>query len=552
MPKQQDKTLGRVALLVEQARKPRSPVGRDVPHKDSIYRGWQVSLRTQYSPEQMTSLGLGWSQDSLALRRLVRDGQVSVSDAGAFMSERYPSQSLASDQFVDLLVTARSRDLVDNQGQPEGSPGRREFEERTLSDIAAQGVQGRDDFVSKHGGVTSSGAVFMPRLGPEYNENEVTRAIKSVADQLTAQVADVQRGNVQFPLNSIDGDAIRPGTITPDKVDQESFNKMVRDMPGPGETVRLEIARQDAVDNDATTTANKGARRVWRVTKAVYPDDYQPRPGPMRVRVVNKGMRFNLMSIDGRAKSIECRYGLVLKDIPHFLGRVPDEILYATFVGYPPANVEGVHQNATASIGPDAVTYASNTLLYDSTAATAGRAYDDFVTRAPNWLVAHGSSSNLKPSVTDVSRCEGIKFMMITGRNTKEVYAQLNSKQVNGAYIGGNAQGPTASLPPGRLMESPAPACASTQNVATDNLDVELRSVATSSAQWRIAYPFSYSVCSQLVATDTHFSLVVMPDVRHEDAGISAVSFDIEDMSSNGVTVVEDNDREIGVDIVVV
>lgn len=553
MPKQQEKTLRRVAVLVEQSRKPRSPVGRDQPHKDSIYRGWQQSLDTVFSPGDMERLGLGWSTDSLALWRLVRDGDVSLLDAGAFMQERYPSQSLASDQFVDLLVDERSRGLSDIQAKPQGDPDRKEFERRMQSDVAAQGVQGRNDFSNAQDGVGPSRKVYMPHIGPEYDPRELTRAIKAVTDQLSTQIAGVQRGNVQLPINSVDGGSIRPGTITPDKVDQHAFNKMVRDMPGPEETVKLKIARQDNVDNDGCMTADKGARRVWRVTEAVYPEDYTPRPGPMRIRVINKGMRFNVMSIDGRAQTIEVRYGLVLKNIPHFLGRIPDQILYATFIGYPPTQVAAVgHEGGLSGVGPDGVTYTNTPELYDSLGATSGRAYDDWVTNPPGWLVEHGSSANLKPSTTDVSQCEGVKFMMITGANSKEVYAQLNSKQVNGAYLGGNAQGPTASLPPGRLMESPAPACAAVQVGSGTDMARRLRANATEDQLWRILYPFSYEVCAQLVATDTHFSLVVMPDVRHEDSGITTVSFDIDDMSSNGVTVVESNDREIGVDIVVV
>ncbi len=553
MPKQPERSLRSPAVLAEQTLKPRSPVGRDTPHNESIYSGWERALRPKLLQEQAGRLGLGWSQDSLALRRLVHDGQVSVSDAAAFMREKYPTQSLASDQYADLLADEPDRNLIDIQSRPEGDPSRREFEVRSRARTAALGTQGRSDFLNDRDGAPASRNVYMPHLGQVYDQREVTRAIKAVADQLSRQVAGVERGNVQFPINSVDGGSIRPGSITPDKVDQESFNKMVRDMPGPEETVKLRVARQIDVDNDATTTADSGARRIWSVTDAIYPDGYTPRPGPMRVRVVNKGMQFNVMSIDGRAQSIEMRYGLVLKNIPHFLGRVPDQILYATFVGYPPVQVEAVHHEAgPGSIGPDSVTYFDTTRLYDSTGVAAGRAYDDFVTNPPGWLVEHGSSSYLAPSVADVAKCEGVKFMMITGANAKEVYAQLNSKQVNGAYLGGNAQGPTASLPPGRLMESPAPACGSVQITTTTDLDGRRRSVTTATQEWRIAYPFSYEVCAQLVATDMHFSLVVMPDVRHEDAGISGVSLDIDDMSTNGVTVVENNDREIGVDIVVV
>ena len=551
----QEERFERVALLVDQGRRPRSPVGRDTPHYKRIYSAWQSSLRARFTPQQMSRLGVGWTREADVLRFLVSDGQVDIQDAGAYMQDRYPSQSYASDQFVELLVDEQARNMIDVQALPSGSPKRIETERRITGNIAAAGTEGRSDFLNETEGIPASRNVYMPHLGPDYDPREVTRAIKAVTDQLSTQVGSVERGNVQFPINSLDGRSIRPGTITPEKVDQESFNAMVRDMPGPEETVRLEIGRQAGIDNDATATASNGAQRVWKVTKAVYPTSYTPRPGPMRVQAVHKGMQFNVMSLDGQAKSLIVRYGLVIKGIPHFLGRIPDQILYATFTGYPPAQLEAIHQNATANIGPDDQTYITSTKLYDST-GSAGRAHDDWITNTAGWLQEHGGNANLAPSTTNVAECEGVKFMLITGTTAKEVYAQLNSKKVNGAYIGGNAQGPTASLPPGRLMESPAPACASIQHTpgggTDEDLDGVIRTGSTTSQRWRIAYPFSYDACSQLVATDTEFSLVVMPDMTRQDDGIDTVAFEINLMASNGVTVVEDNDRTIGVDIVVV
>lgn len=555
MARRQDEPLQRIALLVEQDRKAKSPVGRDAPHQDRIYSAWHASLRDKFTPDQLASLGLGWTQEAQSLRNLVESGEVSMSDASAYMRQKYPSQSFASDKFQDQLVDDRARQLVDISALPSADPRRAETESSLLGQIATQGLQGRSDFVNPDDGAVSNRGVSIPKLGPVYDHREVMRAIKSAADQISAGVSDVESGNVKFPVNSVDGGSITPGTITPEKVDQESFNKMVRDMPGPEEAVKLSVSRRSDLDGDATSTANKGANRIWHVTDVTYPESYRPRPGPMRVTVVSKGMQFNCMSLDGGAKSITVRYGLVLKGIPHFLGRIPQQILYAVASGYSPGQVEAMHQNATSSVGPDGVTYTSGqaTLLYDSITATTGRAYEDFVTRPPGWLSEHGSNSSIKPSAADVSKSDGVKFMLITGTTTKEVYSQLNSKQVNGAYIGGNSQGPTASLPPGRLMESPAPACGSVQTSdGSSELTARLRANGSEIAKWRIAYPFSYDVCSQLVATDTHFSLVVMPDLTHQNSGIDTVSFDIDDMSSNGVTVVSDNDREVGVDIVVV
>tara|TARA_R100001082_G_scaffold36859_1_gene19434 strand:- start:431 stop:2098 length:1668 start_codon:yes stop_codon:yes gene_type:complete len=555
MTRSQEEPLQRVALLVEQNRKAQSPVGRGAAHQDRIYSAWHRSIKERFTPDQLSALGLGWTQEANALRVLVDSGEVSMSDASAYMRQKYPSQSFASDRFQDQLVDDRSRRLADLAALPTGDPRRVEQESNLLGEIAAQGLQGRNDFVNPQDGAVSTRGVSIPKLGPSYDHRQVMRAIKSTADQINSGVSDVESGNVRLPVNSVDGASITPGTITPEKVDQESFNKMVRDMPGPEESVRLSVARRTDLDADATPTASKGAKRIWQVTDVTYPPNYRPRPGPMRVTVVNKGMQFNCMSIDGGAKAVSVRYGLVLKGIPHFLGRIPQQILYAVSSGYSPGQVEAVHQNGTSSVGPDALTYSSgqNTILYDSLTATTGRAYEDFVTRAPGWLAEHGSSSNIKPSSTDVAKADGVKFMLITGTTAKEVYSQLNSKQVNGAYIGGNSQGPTASLPPGRVMESPAPACGSVQTSDGSNeLTVRIRTSGSESAKWRIAYPFSYESCSQLVATRTHFSLVVMPDLAHQDAGVDTVSFDINDMSSNGVTVVSDNDRTVGVDIVVV
>lgn len=553
MAKLQEERFERIALLVDQARRPRSPVGRDKAHRERVYSAWHRSLRQTFPTDKVKSLGRGWSRDAYALENLVGTGQVSVEDAEAYMETRFPSQVWASDHFREFLVDARDRALVDVSARPSADPTAIEGRGRLLEDIAAQGLQGRSDFVNPDDGVSPAASPLVPKLGPTYDEREVTRAIKSVTDQLAEAVAGVRGGNLQLPVNSVDGGSIRPGSITPDKVDQESFNKVVRDMPGPEDAVKLEVKRRTDLDQDAQATHTVGARRVWQVTRAVYPQDYKPIPGPQRFRVVDKGMKFNCMSLDGGPTTITVRYGMIIKDIPHFLGRVPDQILYATFTGFAPANAEGVHQNATSSVGPDSYDYQTSTRLFDSD-GTSGRAHEDFISKAPNWLEAHGSNSNLAPSTTNVSNCEGVKFMLITGRTVKEVYAQLNSKVVNAAHLGGNMTGPTASIPPGRAVESPFPASASIQHhtAPLDEMSGVSRTNVTNTRRWRIGYPLSYDACSQLIATNTHFSLVVMPDLERQDDAMNGVSFDIDDMSYNGVTVVADNDREIGVDIVVV
>ena len=75
MPKQPEEALRSSAVLAEQTRKPRSPVGRDTPYSKRIYSGWEDALRPKLTRDQRGKLGLGWSADSFALRRLVSDGQ---------------------------------------------------------------------------------------------------------------------------------------------------------------------------------------------------------------------------------------------------------------------------------------------------------------------------------------------------------------------------------------------------------------------------------------------------------------------------------------------
>ena len=549
MTKSQDERLQRVALL---AGREESRVGwrtGEVNRSRDLYRRWTDRSSSGTPPSGFVDTGLGWSREAARIRPLIESGLVSQEDASEYIRMRYPAHALSSGRFEDEASLDRAREMIDAGALAGNDPARAETENRIRSDIAGQGLQGRGDSVGRGEGVAISPGVDVPQVGEDYSADDVLRCIGSVASQLSEQIDDVRRGNSYNPVNSIDGASIRPGTITPEKVDQESFNKAVRDLPGPEETVRLELCRQEDVDNDAIDGETVGAKRVWKVAKMVYPPNYAPRPGPTRIQVVSKGMKFNCMSIDGRAKSITVRYGLIIKGITHTLGRVPQSILYAVSSGYSPGQVNAVHDGSTSNVGPDSVDYNpfNPAGMYDETRGT-----EDFVTNPPLWLERHGENVNLYPSASDVSMTEGVKFMLVTGTTAKEVYAQLNSKQVNGAYIGGNAQGPTASLPPGRIMESPAPACASTQNGTGNTLNGETRAGATESDKWRIAYPLSYNVCSQLVATDKTFSVVVMPDLAHEDSGVSTVSFSIDDMSSNGVTVIRDVDREVGVDIVVV
>jgi hypothetical protein len=107
-------------------------------------------------------------------------------------------------------------------------------------------------------------------------------------------------------------------------------------------------------------------------------------------------------------------------------------------------------------------------------------------------------------------------------------------------------------------MESPAPACTATRQGGTTNLNGFRRDntkdvgLGYPAGKWRIGSPFSYDVCRQLVATDTHFSVVVQPDVRHVNGSVGESIWDIDEVSEHGLKVVENYDREVGIDIVVI
>lgn len=576
MAKIQPEVSARLALLSGRldvpVRQPESGYRSGRPYSDRIYSDWHRALREERSLNSMTDLGYGWSSEGDAVQYLVSRGRIRPEDASAYIQQKYPSHSLASGRMDEQLRQGREQQIIEASSGASGKASNVEARRRLRTSIATQGLIGSSGYTNETEGVAASDGVNVPKLGDEYDPRQITKAIKESADQIMDKVRDIRRGNVQNPINSIDGASIRPGTLTSDKVDPEEFAAELYDDPQPKDTVTVKVQRDDDVDNDFSsndtggpggTNRNYGFRRVSKVTSVKYPKGYKPKPGAQRLQVFTKGMEFGIMSFDGSATYMAVSYGTVIKNIPHHLGRVPKDIKYAAYSGYAPTGAEALYHNTTSNVGPDSVGYNTATVLFDSDGATSGRAYDEWVTEVPSFLetfsrAGSSYSSLLAPTTGDIARCEGVKFMLITGTTAKEVYAQLNSKHVNGASIGGNASGPSASCPPHLTMESPAPACTATQQGTSSSLNGFRRSntkdvsLGYPRGKWRIGSPFSYDVCRQLVATDTHFSVVVQPDVRHVNGSVSDTQWDIDEVSEHGLKVVENYDREVGIDIVVI
>jgi len=370
--------------------------------------------------------------------------------------------------------------------------------------------------------------VRTPRLPEEYSATEVVNAIKAASDTQTSPEASTE------------------DVVTAPEV-----------VPSEDQAILLEIGWEDENDNDfnANVTPFDAPQRVWRVDKATYPDGWEYTGGPVRYRVVFRGMKFGVMSTVGTPGEMNVEYGIVLRDIPHPFGRPVEDITHCIPIGWTPTQSEAVDNDQTSDSGwgfsYDA-SWKSQLFDADDAAPTAGRAYDDWIgTEISPMLETFGSgSSEWKPTSAELKECTGFTFMLVTGDTPRRVYQQMNSKPAFGAFIEGGAKGPARSCPEGLSIESPAPGCAGSRS-ATSTMRARSRAgTQNSDIQWRIAVPFSYETCSSLRASDDAFTLVIQPDLVHVET-TTAVA-DVVDMSEYGVRVVETNDRTLRIDIVVV
>ena len=372
--------------------------------------------------------------------------------------------------------------------------------------------------------------------------------LETWAEQIGLSLTNISLGGIRLAANSVPGDAIVPGTIDATRLNPFSFPARFSRKPGPDEALGLSFAPSTTMDRWVKGTNDEGPGRIRRVSRVSTPPGYQPGPGPTRYRIVRPNMKFGVMALrmrdDGTPTECEIFFGVVLANIPHPLGRVP-QLIETAWSGTAPSAF------ALRTNEPSQFQVWSNTRLFHDRAKAT---YED--ANFP-FLTAFGDASDplLYPLDTDWEDNQGITVQLITGTNADEVYRQLNTLPGRGVVIGEPGEGPADSFPKG-LPILPA----ATANVLRwdgdsppgqlnwDHLD-ESTDLST---QGRVAQgvPFAYEDCDRIKATDSTFSLLVkLRFVKQKELNNNWASPD--QWHTIGVETVGGGQRDWGLDVII-
>lgn len=530
----------------------------DVTVKDfkKIVAGQALKGIALASAQQLTDIG--------GLLQAVKAGVVTAQEASAYLSTKYPGTNWSGGVWGDQGAAAAAVKAVDASQAAEDSP------DFTPPEEVAQIAQSNQAAGASQGsGSTPATSSLLSGIG-ELPSNYDPLVIQDEIDQFTQKVSfallDVQQGNIAFKANTIPGGALVPGTVQPQKLDPLAMREYLSQSPGPNLAVKIAHTRSSTIDRWVKGSAYEGPGRVLRTNRVTYPQGLIPSPGPARFRIITPGMQFGVMSImhvDGSGSvsgspDMTARYGVVLANIPHLLGRVPQQIV-GVWEGEAPVALAAIEGNVGGYSAVPPLFHTKATSLYDTTAPFP------FVT-----AYNESGNSTLTPNRdADYGLCRGFDVSLITGVTGDEVYRQLNTRQSRmGVALGETAHGPSTTIPPLQHLEptgnksteetlsSPAPASVVRWNGSTStgvkyagltessSLDVEDKLVQ--------GVPFAYDDCRRLVATDTEFSVVIQPRFQKQITPAGGATWSTPDRWWQvGVQTVGPSGRTWAVDIII-
>lgn len=548
--------------------RPRSKGGRSSPLVDVpgyLYDTGVLDAARATSVESIQDLNL--------VVLLVRDGRISEAEAQAFLAQRYPDQDWSGGEYGNLLGAAAGADIVDvNLSRPSGDP-----DAEDASEVASQVASVRDGGVVNSGETSASGIpMTLDDLPEEWDSKVAQQTLESFALQVALELREVANGGVRFPANSVDGAVLAPGSIEAHKLDPFSLNAFVSRWPQSEEAIELKIAPAGGVDRWAEGTKD-GPGRIWDVVSYSLPRDYVARPGPVRYRIITPGVRLGVMGLRHLASSdkveawngiTEVQYGIVIRGIPLLFGRPPVAV-FAAYKGDSPGSNrarDGDMDNvdATNSLLTGILSNADPVFFEDV------QVTQEFETDPPVMFQAFDNDSTsgpLVPTADYIARIEGFSFSIPTGRTEKQLFPMLNGRFSQWfPHLAGNAAGLVATAPPGLEYEAPTTASLvfadqsaglSIDDYETlDEAALATKGTAPSGGNYVEGPPFKFRDIGSLRPSDTSFSLIVQAlpfmGVKSGDiVGASSTDVHLENYDQIGLEVVEQGEREVGVDIIV-
>lgn len=409
-----------------------------------------------YDQRVFEQLGVNAVFDLTGLTYLVQVGAITPEQAEAFLLTKYPSAGFTGGSFGDVRPLVVPED--DGKAEPAGSP-------EDEKGVVERGQEAREIQQDIGGGSlvaadASPGSIpirvgEVPTTIPD--SDELQRVLEDTTRQVQRAVSRVQNGQLRLQANSIDGRVIIPGSLPYSAMDPIDAQTRLQEFPGPEQAITLRIVPDPVLDDwaededDLQTSSGlrfKGPRRVWRVASVSAGPEYRPTLGPVRYRIITNEMRFGIGSVrykdPGKVVGLdshEIRYGIVIRGIPSYFGRPVNRILYCDYESFSPSALKWQDPGVTTPnlTGP--------TTLFEETAENKFNVAPPTLYSAFSDATVGGDGGEI-PDQEYLDNIDGFTFMLINGRTAEEVYAQLNSlpSTIN-AHIGGRGAGPGDSCP---------------------------------------------------------------------------------------------------------
>jgi hypothetical protein len=449
------------------------------------------------------------------LRALLDSGAITLQEANAYFGGQFSFDGLFAS-----LPTTRSQQAANATEVELVEQGQTQADVARIVSSEAQGTQ-----ESQGTGGVQPVTIELAQFPDQYRIDSVSAVIRDGFDQVEQHLASIRAGRVAFAPNSIDGSALRSGSIRSVKLDPLDVSQRIQQWPTDLEAIEVEIDHDTGVDRwqaaGSLAFSGSGARpvrgpgRVWRARELRFPPSYRrPTGGPMRYRIVRPGLELGVMSIvrldstgthSGNASAVyQIRYGIVIRGIRYFGDRPPTSLLLAG-VGAHPASANATTLSVSNLLG--------TAQLFSPAARTA------FASRGSALLepFAKLSSARMSPSSSDLDACVGFEVGLVTGETWRDTYGQLNGCR---SSFGGLTGGPrpvwamNGHRDPSQVgrLEAPAPAVVVTGTATTPmdstwaggTLDFDEEMIVT-------GVPFSPEDCGFLApSTETRtFSLVI-------------------------------------------
>lgn len=492
------KARGRAARTVEVT--PDSLGAEAISGRDRLARSLVLAELLEGLPP-----GYAGASEAHVLARQVQLGLISREEAARALVAAYPARDLAGGATVALAQQEAEQALaeMDRAGDSAGLL-------RAL--LEAQRAPGGAANAGTDRAAGGDRPLYAGRLPMAWEPGAAQRVLDALAEDTAQALRQLRVNPPEAPVHSIDGGALRPGTVPADALARADVERSVVAPPGPDEAIIVYSSPSSTSDRwvvDATT-GEKGPGRI-RDVHDLGMQGARVSSGVARYRIVRPGQRYSILNArmdptlnydSSGSPGFRTTYGAVLRGIPHTLGRIPRRI-WADAVGDDPLAFRGVVNNGGVGVHLSG----ASRFFWD-------RAKDAYHTSPfMSYLNPYGTDSKLYPSIADAADCRGVAFMLITGRDGEEVFQQLCSRACLGESFRATPHGPFVSLPEGEAPHAPVVPSALFWNGSTGSAAryTHLSEADDLSTQTRLVQgpPFSYDDCASLVPTADSFSLAV-------------------------------------------